>query len=956
MNQSNGTVSPDLQSYAIDPNALAYVEALYEQYREDHDSVPKDWIPLFEQRESAEGTPYVSHRALQTEITRRARWKQATPQGGTVQGNLPKMDSSWMAKQAAVLRLIQAYRILGHVRAKTDPINLRVQPNVRDLDPYALGLEEGDMDVEFNTGNLVAPDYMKLRDIVTMLRETYTGSIGFEYMFISDADQKDWLMRRIEGTRGKEDLSVEDKKRILSLLVSSEGMEKYLHVKFSGKKRFSLEGGESFIPLIHEAIQRAGAQGVDEVVIGMAHRGRLNLLTNIMGKSPTALFREFGDHVHGMDDKMTGDVKYHQGFSSDVQTPGGIVHLALAFNPSHLEIINPVICGSARARMDRAGDSSLRRVLPLLVHGDAALAGQGVVYETAQLAATRGYSTGGVLHVVINNQIGFTTSHPLDSRSSLYCTDVGKVNNCPIFHVNGDDPEAVIWAVRTAVDFRMKFKKDVYIDLMCFRRHGHNEGDEPSVTQPMMYRVIRKHPGTPSLYAKRLQDSGVIDKDTPKQMANTYRDALDEGEQVAPNIVPRDLHTKYYTAWRPYLNGKWKDKADTAVSARKLKKLGAEACAVPDGFSMFPGLRKLIDDRLNMVEGKQPMDWGCAETLAYATLIDEGFRVRISGQDSARGTFFHRHAALHDYNTGRKHIPLAKMASDRGTMFNVFDSILSEEAVLGFEYGYSMTEPGTLVIWEAQYGDFANGAQVLIDQFISSSQQKWNLYSGLVMMLPHGWEGQGPEHSSARLERFLQLCAQENMQVIVPSTAAQMFHALRRQLVRKLRIPLIIMSPKSMLRRKDSFSSLEDLSKGRFMQIIPEVDESIEADRVTRVVLCSGKMYYELAAKRKERELRNVVIIRIEQLYPFDDDGLREQLGRYQNLRDVVWAQEEPVNQGAWYQIQHRLHQCIKSHHTLTFAGRIACSAPAGGSPRRHAERETILIHQALDLEVPEFE
>ncbi len=944
--QLNGNGLPDA-------SALAYLESLQEEFIHDPDSVSPDWRAVFEGEGG--GAAFVNHRALQEEISRQVRTRSTCALMPGPAHEEPAMDQGWMAKQAAVLRLIQAYRILGHVAAKTDPIRLRVQPNVPDLDPYALGLTEQDMEVEFNTGNLVAPDYMKLRDIVHMLRETYTGSIGIEFMFISDADQKNWLMKRIESTRAKETLSVEEKMTLLSQLTASEGMEKYLHVKFSGKKRFSLEGGESFIPLVHEAIQRAGAQGVDEVVIGMAHRGRLNILTNVMGKAPSALFREFGDHVQGLDDRMTGDVKYHQGFSSDVKTPGGIVHLALAFNPSHLEIINPVICGSSRARMDRAGDTTLTKVLPLLVHGDAALAGQGVVYETAQLAQTRGYSTGGALHVVINNQIGFTTSHPLDSRSSLYCTDVGKVNNCPIFHVNGDDPEAVLWAVRTAVDFRMKFKKDVYIDLMCFRRHGHNEGDEPSVTQPMMYRAIRKHPGTPTVYANRLEREGFIEKNTQKEMFMAYRDALDEGEQVAPNIVPRDLHTKYYTAWRPYLNGKWSDKAKTAVSVRKLKKLGNEACTVPEDFSLHPGVRKLIDDRVAMVNGDVPLDWGCAETLAYASLLDEGFRVRISGQDSGRGTFFHRHAALHDYNSGRKFIPLAQMATERGTKFNVFDSILSEEAVLGFEYGYSMTEPGTLTLWEAQYGDFANGAQVLVDQFISSSQQKWNLFSGLVMMLPHGWEGQGPEHSSARLERFLQLCAQENMQVIVPSTAAQMFHALRRQLVRKLRIPLIIMSPKSMLRKKESFSSLEDLSKGRFMNLIPEVDTHLKPEKITRLVLCSGKVYYELAAKRAERELRNVALIRIEQLYPFDEQALKQELEHYPNLRDVVWCQEEPMNQGAWYQIQHRLHQCIRNHHTLSFAGRVACSAPAGGSPLRHNQREQLLIHQALDLEVPSF-
>jgi 2-oxoglutarate dehydrogenase E1 component len=674
-----------------------------------------------------------------------------------------------------------------------------------------------------------------------------------------------------------------------------------------------------------------------------------------MGKAPSVLFQEFADNVTWMDDRLTGDVKYHQGFSSDVQTPGGIVHLALAFNPSHLEIINPVICGSSRARMDRAGDKTYSKVLPLMVHGDAAVAGQGVAYETSQLSLTRGYGVGGTIHIVINNQVGFTTSHPLDARSSLYCTDVGKVTNCPIFHVNGDDPEAVLWTIRTAIDFRMTFHKDVYIDFVCFRRHGHNEGDEPSVTQPMMYRRIRQHPGTPAVYAKRLEEEAVISKDEFTRMGDSYRAALDEGSQVAPNIVPRGLHTHYYTSWQPYLQGHWRDVAPTAVPVRTLKRLGLKACELPPDFKLHPAVRKLLDDRLAMIRGETPLDWGCAETLAYASLISEGYRVRLSGQDSGRGTFFHRHAALHDYESGRKCVPLAVFAQENGTRFEVYDSILSEEAVLGYEYGYSMTEPESLVIWEAQYGDFANGAQVLIDQFISSSQQKWNLYSGLVMMLPHGWEGQGPEHSSARLERFLQLCAQDNMQVIVPSSAAQMFHALRRQLRRKLRIPLIIMSPKSMLRRKDAFSSLDDLALGDFQTLIPETRADIRDDAVERVVLCSGKLYYELAAKRNEAGLDKVAILRLEQLYPFDDTALVAQLQRYPNAAQVIWCQEEPINQGAWYQIRHQLQRCVRETQHLDFAGRVACSAPAGGSLLRHNQREKMLIHTALGLELPVF-
>lgn len=949
MNDENGLAS-------MDANGLAYVESLYEEYRNDPDSVSGEWQQVFSRQDEAESTAVVANpRRIEAELTRRARWSESAPVSPRAVGPKPSAtDGSWMAKQAAVLRLIQAYRILGHVKADTDPIHLRQVPNVPDLNPATFGLSDVDMDLVFNTGNLVAPDFLKLRDILEILQETYTGSIGIEYMFMSDSEQKNWLMRRAETTRAKEKLSDEERKNLLSSLVSAGGLEHYMHVKFSGKKRFSLEGGETFIPLVHEIIQRSGAQGVDEVVIGMAHRGRLNLLTNVMGKVPSILFQEFGEHVAGMDDKMTGDVKYHQGFSSDVQTPGGLVHLALAFNPSHLEIINPVICGSARARMERAGDTTLQKVLPLMIHGDAAIAGQGVVYEAVQMSLTRGYGVGGTIHVVINNQVGFTTSHPRDARSSLYCTDVGKVTECPIFHVNGDDPEAVVWAVRTAIDFRMKFHKDVFIDLMCFRRHGHNEGDEPSVTQPTMYRRIKKHPGTPARYARKLIKDGVVDEAEFKEMQKNYRDALDEGSQVAPHVVPRNLHTKYYTAWQPYLGGHWDDEADTGVSVRKLKRLGLEACELPIKFSLHPAVRKLMDDRQNMIKGDLPLDWGCAETLAYATLIDNGFRVRLSGQDSGRGTFFHRHAVVHDYDSGRRFVPLQHFARNRGSLFTVVDSILSEEAVLGFEYGYSMTEPGTLCIWEAQYGDFVNGAQVLIDQFISSSQQKWNLYSGLVMMLPHGWEGQGPEHSSARLERFLQLCAQENLQVVVPSTAAQMFHALRRQLLRKLRIPLIIMSPKSMLRRKESYSSLQELAKGEFQTLIPETNPDLEPKKITRVILCSGKVYYELVNKRTEHELTNVAVLRLEQLYPFDHDAVMKQLKRYPKVTELVWCQEEPLNQGAWYQIRHRLQQCLQPGQELIFSGRIACSAPAGGSPMRHNEREAILIHESLGLEVPD--
>jgi len=942
---------------ALDIHALAYVETLYEDYARDPGSVSEEWQSVFAQQEAGEASPAVANpRSVERELIERTRNPDSqSPMSRPGGKALPSTDGSWMAKQGSILRLIQAYRTLGHVQADIDPIRLRDIPAVADMHPETFGFTELDQEMVFNTGNLVAPDFLKLREILDLLRDTYTGSIGIEFMHISDVEQKNWLMHRCESTRAKEKLSDQERHGLLASLVSAEGLERYLHVKFSGKKRFSLEGGESFIPLLQETIQRAGAQGVEEVVIGMAHRGRLNVLTNVMGKAPNILFQEFGEHIAGMDDKMTGDVKYHQGFSSDVQTSGGLVHLALAFNPSHLEIINPVICGSARARMERAGDETMQKVLPFMVHGDAAIAGQGVAYESLQMAQTRGYGVGGTVHVVINNQIGFTTSHPRDARSSLYCTDIGKVTECPIFHINGDDPEAVLWAVRTAIDFRMKFHKDVFIDLVCFRRHGHNEGDEPSVTQPHMYRNIRKHPGTAKIYAERLDKMNVINEPEYNEMVSNYRDALDEGSQVAPQVVPRSLHNEYYTAWQPYLEGHWDDDTETSVTIRKLKRLGREACKLPIDFSLHPGVRKLLDDRQKMIEGDLPLDWGCAETLAYATLLDSGFRVRISGQDSGRGTFFHRHAVMHDYENGRRFIPLRHLAATRGSLFTVVDSILSEEAVLGFEYGYSMTDPATLAIWEAQYGDFANGAQVLIDQFISSSQQKWNLFSGLVMMLPHGWEGQGPEHSSARLERFLQLCAQENLQVVVPSTAAQMFHVLRRQMMRKLRIPLIIMSPKSMLRKKEAYSSLKELTGGEFQTLIPETDETLEVKKINRVVLCSGKLYYELRKQREESKLKNVAILRLEQLYPFDHDAVMEQLSSYPKMKTLVWSQEEPMNQGAWYQIRHRLQGCVKKGQELEFAGRVACSAPAGGSVLRHNQRDQILIHTSLGLDVPEM-
>ncbi len=847
-------------------------------------------------------------------------------------------------KQASVLRLIHSYRLLGHHRAQVDPINLRGLPVVPDLDPAFHGLTEADLNTTFNVGNLFGKPDQPLRDIIAMLKETYTEHIGAEFMHISDVNEKRWIQTRLESTRTNPEYPNDFKIRLLERLTAAEGLEQYLHTKYSGQKRFSLEGGETTLTALDEIILRGGTQGVEEIVIGMAHRGRLNVLVNLMGKSPKELFDEF-EGKHQWKGDYTGDVKYHQGFSSDVETPGGIVHLALGFNPSHLEIVNPVTCGSVRARQEQRGDRERDKVLGVLIHGDAAFAGQGVVYETLGLAQTRGYTTGGTIHIVTNNRIGFTTSHPLDARSALYCTDVGKVIQAPIFHVNGDDPEAVAFIVQLALNFRMTFKRDVVIDIVCYRRHGHNEADEPAATQPMMYRKIRQHPTTRAVYATRLAEQGVIKPDEAEAMNKAYRAALEAGQQVVPGIVTGKKNP-FRIDWNTYRKARWTDEVSTAVPVARIRELGAKMNTLPEDIELHPRVAKLVDDRIKMAAGALPLDWGFTETMAYATLLEEGYPVRLSGQDSGRGTFFHRHAVLHNQRNGDEHIPLQHL-SDKQAKFTVIDSILSEAAVLGFEYGFSAATPNALVIWEAQFGDFANNAQVVIDQFLVAAEQKWGLLTGLVLMLPHGWEGQGPEHTSARLERFLQLCAQDNIQVCYPSTPEQMFHLLRRQMHRNYRKPLVIMTPKSPLRRKITFSTLEDLASGRFDNVIGELDP-LPPDPVRRVVACSGKVYYDLLEARRERGINDIAIIRVEQLYPFPADELTRQLQRFRNAREIYWGQEEPQNQGAWLSIQDALRACLQTGQDLFYAGRAAMAAPAGGDYHKHLERQNILVDTAL--------
>jgi 2-oxoglutarate dehydrogenase E1 component len=786
---------------------------------------------------------------------------------------------------------------------------------------------------------------MKLRDILAQLEYVYAGNVGAEFAHMSDSEERLWLQDQFQEGRLKGSFTPEERRNILWQLTAAEGLERYLHTKYVGQKRFSLEGGDAFIPLLDDLIQDCGTAGIEEVVIGMAHRGRLNVLVNLLGKSPAALFSEFEGIYDPARLKGSGDVKYHKGFSADLRTPNGNVHTVLAFNPSHLEVVNPVVEGSVRARQERRGDERAERVLALLVHGDAAFAGQGVVMETLQLSQARGFFTGGTVHVIINTQVGFTTSDPHDARSTIYASDVAKMLEVPIFHVNADDAEAVVFVTRLALKYRQRFRKDVVIDLVCYRRHGHNEADEPAATQPGMYRVIRQHPTARRLYADQLIAAGLITEADVQAMFEQYRSGLDEGRPQARASLGM-IGNKYTVDWSQYSGVDFTERVMTGVELPRLESLGARITAVPEGFTLHPRVAQIIANRRKMLAGELPLDWGCAETLAYAALVEDGFGVRLTGQDSGRGTFFHRHAVLHDQNSDATWVPLQHIAEPQPHV-QVIDSVLSEEAVMGFEYGYSTTDPGTLDVWEAQYGDFANGAQVIIDQFISSGEAKWERFCGLALLLPHGYEGAGPEHSSARLERFLQLCAENNMQVCVPSTPAQMFHLLRRQMLQGFRKPLIVMTPKSLLRHDLSVSALEDLTRGSFARVIGETDE-LNAKDVRRVVFCSGKVYFDLLKARREEGRQDVALVRIEQLYPFPNDEYQAALARYPAAREIVWCQEEPQNQGAWYQIRHRLQELATGRRDVLYAGRAPAAAPATGIGKIHTLEQQALVAAAL--------
>jgi len=932
-------------TYLFGGNA-PYVEEMYENYLANPGSVPDNWRAYFDALQhvpAIDGSDAkdVPHMPVINAFAERAK------SGGT-RVVMANADVEMGRKRTAVQQLIAAYRNVGQRWADLDPLKRAERPNIPELDPAFYGFTDADQETVFDTSNtFFGKDRMSLRELLNALRETYSGTLGVEYMYTTDMAQKRWWQQKLESIRSKPNFSAEKKKHILERLTAAEGLERYLHTKYVGQKRFSLEGGESFIASMDELIQRAGEQGVQEIVIGMAHRGRLNVLVNTLGKAPGMLFAEF-DHT-APEDLPAGDVKYHQGFSSDVTTPGGPVHLSLAFNPSHLEIVNPVVEGSVRARMDRRGDPKGKQVLPVLVHGDAAVGGQGVNQETLCLAQTRGYSTGGTVHIIINNQIGFTTSDPRDLRSTVFCTDIFKMVEAPVLHVNGDDPEAVVLASQLAMEYRQTFGADVVVDITCFRKLGHNEQDTPSLTQPLMYKKISSHPGTRKLYGDKLVAQGVLADGGPDDMVKAYRAAMDAGKHTSDPVLT-NFKSKYAVDWSPFLSNKWTDACESAIPSAEWKRLAERITTIPANVTPHQLVKKVYDDRAAMGRGEVNVDWGMGEHMAFASLVASGYPVRLSGEDCGRGTFTHRHAVIHDQNREKwdtgTYVPLQNVAENQAP-FVVIDSILSEEAVLAYEYGYASNDPNTLVIWEAQFGDFANGAQVVIDQFIASGEVKWGRVNGITLMLPHGYEGQGPEHSSARVERFMQLAADTNMQIVQPTTASQIFHVLRRQMLRDLRKPLVIFTPKSLLRNKDATSPLSEFTKGGFQTVIPEMKD-IKADKVKRVVACSGKVYYDLVKKREEKGADDVAIIRVEQLYPFPHKAFAAELKKYPKATEIVWCQDEPQNQGAWFFIQHNIHENMHEGQKLGYAGRAASASPAVGYSHLHQDQQKALIEAAF--------
>jgi len=923
------------ESSHISGGHSAYLENMYELYLENPDQLSSEWVVFFDNLEpKGINGNRVSHKQIVDEFKNLSR-------SANLSGNIPD------ARQSKVIRLIQSYRNRGHQKANLDPLGIMDRAEIEDLDLEFHGLSKEDLSDEFYTDTLlIGKEKATLKEIIESLKVIYCGNIGIEYNHIMDSYERKWFQKKFESKLGKYSFSTDDKLHIYERLNSAEGLAKYLAAKYPGMKRFGIDGAESLIPLVDAVIQNCGELGANQICFGMAHRGRLNLLVNVLGKLPSELFSAF-DEDYEITGANTGDVKYHLGFSSNLETKGGEVHVSLNNNPSHLEIVDPVVLGSVRARQDRLNDNERQKVVPVLLHGDASFSGQGVVMESLQMSQTRGFNVGGTIQIIVNNQIGFTTSNKKDSRSTDYSTDVAKIIQAPVIHVNGDDPEMVVKAAIIACKYRKEFNKDIVIDLFCYRRRGHNEADDPSATQPLMYSKIKQHPSVLTQYEDALIREGLISSDQTAAVRSDYRKSLESGLSVAKNLAKKPNEELWFN-WDEYIDNKWWDETDTSITKKSITKLGKQISKTPENFNLGPQAAKIFKDRDQMTESKIDINWGYGEMLAYASLLEQGYPIRLTGQDVRRGTFSHRHACVFDKETGKGLIPLSKIAEEHNTKFDIYDSLLSEEAVLAFEYGYSATWPTGLVIWEAQFGDFANGAQVVIDQFIVSAQHKWERLSGLVMLLPHGYEGQGPEHSSARIERFLQLCASENIQVCVPSSPAQIFHLLRRQAIRKLRTPLVVISPKSLLRNPDASSKITELTSGSFQCVI---DDDCQKDNIKKIILCSGKVFYDIKKQQNLSDKDDIAIIRIEQLYPFPYDDLEAILNTYPNVVEIVWCQEEPANQGAWFSHRHRIQRVLdrlKNNLEITLVSRPAAAAPAVGMMKLHLKQQEELIELAL--------
>ena len=920
----------------ISAGHAAYLESLYESFINNPEDLSIEWLDFF--------TNLPDHPTSNGEISHQEIIKEFK--------NISRSNSvskvSVDERQGKVVRLIQSYRNRGHLKAKLDPLGMMERRLVEDLNIEFHGFSEMDLDKEFYTDTFnTGKNKLPLREIVKRLEEIYCGNIGIECNHIMESKERRWFQKKFESKLQDYSFTDDEKYNIYERLNSAEGLAKYLSAKYPGMKRFGIDGAESLVPLVESVIQNCGSIGANQICFGMAHRGRLNLLVNVLGKLPSELFAAF-DEDSTLEGANTGDVKYHLGFSSNLNTPGGEVHVSLFNNPSHLEIVDPVVIGSVRARQDRIKDKDRSKVIPVLLHGDASFSGQGVVMESLQMSQTRGFYVGGCIHIIVNNQIGFTTSNTNDSRSTDYSSDVAKIIQAPVIHVNGDDPEMVVNAAKIACKYRNKFKKDIVIDLFCYRRRGHNEADDPSATQPLMYKKISEHPTVLKQYEQALLSKKVLTDEKIKSIKTEYRKSLESGQTVAKYLAKKPNNSLWFD-WDPYLDAKWWPKVDTSVDKKQFKELGHDICSIPKSFSLGSQATKIFEDRIKMTDENIRINWGYAESMAYATLLNEGYPIRITGQDVRRGTFSHRHACVFDSKSGMGFIPLSEIAEKNNTRFDIYDSLLSEEAVLGFEYGYSATWPSGLAIWEAQFGDFANGAQVVIDQFIVSAQHKWERLSGLVMLLPHGYEGQGPEHSSARIERFLQLCASENIQVCVPSSPKQIFHLLRRQAIRKMRTPLIVISPKSLLRNPDATSNLDELTSGEFSCVID--DDLKNKKDVKRIIMCSGKVYYDLVKMRDKNDSKDVGIVRIEQLYPFPYDDLEEILTKYENVQEFIWCQEEPLNQGAWFSHRHRIQRVLDRFDKgdeVSLVSRPPAAAPAVGLMKLHLQQQEELVKEAM--------